>query len=582
VRGHRPEGGGVKYLSHQVSDMPDHTGGSDSDRKTVRDLVSGLRRAYKERRMYPADHPAARAGTIAFATTLNDYLAAHESLPLVVEETSLRWNGHEVHGGDEAGKENLAFLMFGDGIRRLAFNPGTTGEEIELLVDCLAQADGLDREDHDLATLLWEADLAHIDYSVADPFSPGDYLSGETIKSMADLVLNRIDTLGLSPDSLGTISATDPEEVERLGALRDCILTESEREELDHLARQEPELASEFRRVLLDIAASASTDGTAEKASRAYAALLAPGLRRGGVADVEAALDELSFALKNNPAREHLLTLAISSAITPGDVEGTVALLESPHMEERTTAQLFLERISPHAFPVLLDCLAETKGTAARKGLLTVLASVRPLPSATIAERLHDTRWFVIRNCVYLLAGACDDEHTLDLLSTVSFYPDERVRREVVRTLSASANERALQLLARFLHDEAASVRILAVRALGTRRSASCLSRLEESIRSKGFLRRSADETAAFLEAFADIGGEAATPLLDSLWRKRVFARNRPLDLRVAAIGALARVQSNAARNSLTQAASAKEQAVAKAAQRRLAEQRVAQRPAGD
>src|SRR5882762_9120566 len=59
--------------------------------------------------------------------------------------------------------DNLALPFHRDGVRALTFNPGVNAREVDALVDALMVVTGQLHIDDDLVTLLWQANLQHVD-----------------------------------------------------------------------------------------------------------------------------------------------------------------------------------------------------------------------------------------------------------------------------------------------------------------------------------------------------------------------------------------------------------------------------------
>ena len=173
-----------------------------------------LHRAYRDLRFYPRDHPTVGQTLAKLVEGLVAHVSTEGSLTLDVEEDRLLCDGAQVYSF-EAGRDNLAFLMFRDGIRSLSFATGLEATEVESLADCLAHVDDLAESGHDLATAFWEHDFVHINYRVADPFLGGEVLPQGTIDALRETVLNRLTSASLAAVSVAGVAAGDLLVVER-------------------------------------------------------------------------------------------------------------------------------------------------------------------------------------------------------------------------------------------------------------------------------------------------------------------------------------------------------------------------------
>ena len=92
-----------------------------------------------------------------------------DTLPLTVEQFSLLFNGKKIfHNEDRT--DNIALMLFVDGIREICFHKGINLNELISFVDIFKiAAEGQNLED-DVVTLLWERNPEHITYSVSEGF----------------------------------------------------------------------------------------------------------------------------------------------------------------------------------------------------------------------------------------------------------------------------------------------------------------------------------------------------------------------------------------------------------------------------
>jgi len=151
-------------------------------------ICGHLHRAYRDLRFYPHNHPVPRKTVCELGESLQRFVAEEGELKLEVEEDRLIFAEESVYAHAET-RDNLAFIMFRDGVRAVSFHSGLETEEIEALVGCLARADELLASDQDLLTAFWEEDFAHIDYLAADPFVGGGVLNEGTLDALRETVL---------------------------------------------------------------------------------------------------------------------------------------------------------------------------------------------------------------------------------------------------------------------------------------------------------------------------------------------------------------------------------------------------------
>jgi HEAT repeat protein len=542
---------------------------------SVNKICALLHQAYRGLRLYPADHPSARQAVDGLMEAVSAHLNELGPLVLRVEETRLLQEDEQVYSFTGS-RDNLAFLLFRDGIRSISFFPGLEVAELDTFLNCLAHADDLAAIEHDLATAFWEQDFAHMDYLVADPFLGGEVLREGTIDVLREMVLRRLDettsTEVSEPDSAGSLLSP----VESLGLDPGALaLTQAETELSERTVTEGSDVLGDFVVVLLELAAhEALAAGGSQPAEND------PALVRSLAAVVDHHLENRDLdGLNDLIGRLRVLEMAgrrpagLVDAVVAGVVtaQRLGALLEKGiegQSEDTSRAERFLEAVLPGALPMVLELLVQTEDRAARKTLLAALRMQDGVPGRLIWPLMQDLRWYVVRNAVHLMAGSPEPELPTRLERLLR-HADTRVRREVVRTLDSLEGSRPVPALLKALNDEDSSVRILAARSLGHRDGAGGQAALLTHVLPGSFDNRPGEEIEAFTLALATLGGEEAVSILDTLWRRQ-HLRARALPVRVAALRALAAIPSEKAAMVLAEAARSREAPVRQAAERML------------
>jgi len=531
-------------------------------------------------RLYPAEHPVVAESLGLLAGLLDSYLSESGLLLLEVQEDQLLQDGEPVYSHAPR-PDNMAFLMFRDGIRSLTFHAGLETREVEAFVRCLAQANDLTESDHDLVTRLWEQDFSHIDYYVADPFLGGEVLREGTIDVLRETVLRRLDQVrsgeGLAGGPrTGRLQAIRPTPVDlsRLDS-GESATGEGPADGSQRTVDEAADLVRDFLVVLLEIVSTDSRNydsasyGEEAPLTRALVRVVETYLEGPDWAGLELVLEQLQQLEAQGRCPAGYLGLVMSQAVTAERVGRLLARegQEAPPDTER--AKRFLRAVSPWTTSALLEALVVAEDRSARKHLLDLLESGPGLALEQLASLLEDSRWYVVRNAVQLAAGMRDSA-VVPHLERLRRHPDARVRREVVRALGGfGAGPVVLRALAATLDDEDSSVRTLAARALGWLGGREQETSLLAQVEARDFPLRPQEEVEALLGAYAAIARERALPLLDKMWRRRLLGA-RPLAVRLAALKALAAVPSAAAQAVLREAAKSGESQIRKAAMQAL------------
>ena len=194
--------------------------------------------------------------------------------------------------------------------------------------------------------------------------------------------------------------------------------------------------------------------------------------------------DILSYLLKKN--NYDLATTIIAALHTPVDPAFTSRMNEAlkktatkPVIKEMIndmrkytkgtpeyqSAYAYLSILESKATEVLLDLLADEKDKNARIFVLDLLKDFGKNQLALLGEHISDSRWYVVRNIVSIL-GESKSDQAIAILRKAADHENIQIRQEVVKALSAFGGKKAAAVMAKFLRDRDAALRMIAIRAL--------------------------------------------------------------------------------------------------------------------
>lgn len=534
-------------------------------------LCASLHRAYRDLRFYPPDHPSARMSMESLTTALKSYVDRWGSLTLEVGEENLSLEGESVYSHAES-RDNLAFLMFRDGIRSLTFHQGVESTEVESFVDCLAHADDLAQMEYDLVTALWERDYVHIDYRAADPFLGGEVLREGMVDALRDTVLRRLEE-GPVPHEPGQAPRWDDlHAVEAKTIDRQALaLTADELEHGERALEGLGALLEDFTEVLLEIAAGSPISSTEDILARAFPPVISAYIESGDVSGASFVLDQLQHMEDEGWCPSGFVGTVVAGAIGRGEITHLLRRLEQAPLEEKRRIEYLLRGLKKWITGPLLEVLAETQDRTTRKVVLDVLGAEGGVPWPSLEPLLRDQRWYVVRNAVQL-AGLGEHVGLRDHWQHLLAHPDARVRRETLRALERLGEQGPPRAFIEALSDEDSSVRTLAARSLGRVAGGEQEAALLALIKDRNFLARPDEEVHAVLEAYAHVAQSRALPILEKLWKKKLLS-SRPLAVRVAATSALGRIRAPEARTVLLELSKSGDPAIKRAALQALHQQ---------
>jgi HEAT repeat protein len=517
-------------------------------------VCGAFHRAYREWRLYPPGHPTAQESLENLAEQLAGYMEQWGTLALGVREDALILEGEPVYERESTSRDNLAFLMFRDGLRAIFFHPGCETRELEGLVDCLAHAYDLPNMEHDLVTALWERELVNIEYEVVDPFLGGSGLREGTVNALRETVAGRVEIVRsdiLLPGDPATINVRDVK-AKRYGD-EVLALTPDEEQQRNNAATTLLSPIRDYAEVLLEIAGKIPVANLEDMVIESLAAVVGAFLDDEDLLGVMLVLEHLGMLEEQRYCPVGSVAFVSGDAVTADRLRRLLDGAREGSSDRYEEIQRFLMFVRRWITPSLLEILTEAGDRVVRKTILEILGDKDVVRWQDLEPLLIDPRWYVVRNAVHLAADIGHYDlvyHAGRLLA----HPDVRVRRETVRALGRLGSSDAVRGLAHALSDGDPSVRTLAAHAVGRRggpeQKAALLARIED----RGFSYSSPEELEAFLGAYAEVAQGLAVPMLDRAWRKGRLS-TRPTAFRLAALAALGRVRGSGAQEALEEAA---------------------------
>ena len=151
----------------RISSSPVDCFPSESDIKKATEVVRVLYGAIKNYALYPENHAVSQKFIKDFKTCLDEFVKSNKDLKLDVKKDCLLYMGTVVHQSQST-EEDLAFLLFRDGLEWIEFQEGLTPSEIRLFFRIIDRFRYQKEEsESDLVTAFWEAEFVSIQYSAS-------------------------------------------------------------------------------------------------------------------------------------------------------------------------------------------------------------------------------------------------------------------------------------------------------------------------------------------------------------------------------------------------------------------------------
>jgi hypothetical protein len=547
--------------------------------------VTQLARTLKTCRLYDASNPTVVRFREELATALQTHVSSYGPL-------TLRFTGSEVCCGEQviyearSREDNLAASFFRDGIRTLTFTDGVEPAEVASLVDQILRVTAHGAGEEDLVTLIWDAQLVHIDitYVSAQADNEEDQANPEssTNASTASPAPWPKETAGASLADSATaapaVDDTDP------NVRSDDWVAGHAVGDLEHawqeLESSAPAEVWRFNRQqaaerdVPNITAALSLIGDCMESGvtaldRDVLATYVPRLLREAIGnglwdDARAALGLLSRCESELWSPEAFAT----ELVEPGNPLTAAALhrLDQQPMAGVQQFSALARELGPATAEWVMSLIAESEQQRVRRPLTRLVAELCKDNPERLAPWLADERWYVVRNGAHIL-GFIGGPAIVGLLRAVARHPEPRVRQEVVTALANGTGATGRELLVELLNGADTKIFSAVLHQLGAERDRDIARLMLGFLTAPEFAERPMEERRAIYSALGSTGDdEAVTGLEAELLRSKWFSQNQELH-RASVARCIARIGTPLARQVLERAAQSKNGAVRKAAQ---------------
>ncbi|HYL20420.1 MAG TPA: HEAT repeat domain-containing protein [Gemmatimonadales bacterium] len=533
-----------------------------------------LSKGIRATQLYLPNNPVYQRAVDNIRAAFRQIWQATDDLVFDVGETELRWEDNVVYSQDQR-NESIAWTLYKDGVRSLAFKPGVEETEIVRFLGVLQQARNLQADaPDDLLTLLWSEDFQLIAYTFRELATENavPIEAGETITSAPPTELRHQVEEEAPPKREGLVSIDD----------FDTTLYFLEDNEIDYLKKDvEREYSQDLRRNVLSMLfdlLELQTYGTVRAELISIVENFIPYLLGAGdFRSVAFILRETRAVLQR--ARElipeHRQTLEVlPSRLSQSDALSQLlqALDEATvHPTEEELAELFQE-LRPEALSTLMVWIAKLHEPYVRDLVQASAARLAQANSAEVLKALASQDGAAQLEMVRL-AGRLRLPGAPEGMEPLLGSEDRGLKLAVVEALTAIASPSAMRLLEKAVDDSDRDVRIAAVRFLASRGYRNAATRVESMVSGSKLKNADLTEKMVFFEAFGALVGAKGIPALEKmLSAKSLLGKKEDPETRACAAMALGKIRTPEARAVLERALQDKEPLVKNAVSRALRE----------
>ncbi len=448
--------------------------------------------------MYPANNPIYSKTIEEVFRRTDNFLLEHGDLELKFRQNEILLGNQVLYQSQEK-EDNFAFFFFKDGLRELSFRRGLASGELGEFLRAISYDFERHGEDEDIVTLLWERDFEHIKYVIDENFLLEDdvYENQATVQARGEgndaPELKRIygeilkeEDCSLQPE-VAPVTKADLVE----------LLKELERDSSGKL----PKLAEILFDFFSDSGFSEYGD-TVDLINDAFEYCFSNGDLRSAV-DLLARASNPPSGAQDAPLMKKELERLFEFASSPRIVAMLGERLDSGEMYDAELFDEYVRFLDKAAVASFISILGELKSIEARKRIINALVYLGGKDIQALAKGLSDHRWYVVRNIIYILRQI-GDRSVIEFLVKAARHQDVRVRMEVLRALGEFEGPGVLPALREALDDPEASIRMMAVRALGKMKSEAAKKLILSRINGKGFIDADFNEKKEYFEVLAN------------------------------------------------------------------------------
>ncbi len=527
----------------------------------VTDLLKAFVKAVRATQMYLPNNPMHTRALDAVKDAFGVVWQHTDQLVLQVVETHLDWEGRIVLDEGERTSDNIAWLLYKDGIRELTMLQGFEQEELAALFDLLQRVRKATDADDDLLTLMWEREFVTLQYryvDLAQDFGPG-VESMERAEQKEKILSPAQAEAGLEStqssiakldDFDSTLYFLDDREVEYLQQeikrefstdLRPAViasLLDTFENQKDPTVREEIcGLLDYFLLILLS---------TAQYRNAAYL------LREAGVT-ANRAVEVLE------PQKQRLTQLneLMSDPKPLGQL--LQALEDSPLRAPQHELDELFGILQPRALETILSWIGRSTNQQLKMLLEVAAGRLAASNSAELIRLIGSDDEAVVLEAIRR-AAALKSPAAVPALGKMLTVGEADMRLAAVTALNDIGSAGAMQMLERALTDEDREVRVVAARAIGARRAKAALPRIEAAIKGKDLRESNLTEKMAFFETYGLLSGDTGVALLDGILNAKGFmGKKDDPEFRACAAMALGKINSQKATDSLNRATGEKD-----------------------
>lgn len=499
--------------------------------KKVRDLIQSFLKSKKILRMYPQNNPIYINALEDNFSKFREFFYFKDELGLKINQNEILYDSEQIYFNPQK-EDNFALFFFKDGIREITFKKGLTHEEVEEFLRISSLDFSREALDDDIVTLFWERDFQYIEYVVDEVTlaDEEDYESRAMVElrekeSEEDNLLRAYDDAFKKEDTVQDVfivPLTDKD--------LSLLVKELERESRDKIDK--------LIDIIFEMLYLAESKGDYEDFAGFLTSSIGYAIGRGDIHTVADSLSRLKMLTDDKNVGEEIKRQARKILLFAGS-EPMIALLgevlDSGLEIEEKLFDDFVRFLDKNAILPFMKILGELQSIHARKVVIDALIFLGKRDIMMLAKGLDDSRWYVVRNIIYILRKIGDKRAVDYLLKTVR-HGDIRVKKEVIMAMGELGGAGVLQALRECLDDPNIQVRSSSLKAFGNIGSEAAKKIIMNKIAEKSFKDKEFEEKKEYFETISRWKDtEIYNFLINTIKKKTFFGRAKNYESRACA-----------------------------------------------
>jgi hypothetical protein len=501
------------------------------DINLVQEIIRLFLKSKKILKMYPSNNPICVNITDACYGKFTEFFNFREKLVLTIGQNDIFFDSEPVYSS--SGKEdNLALFFFKDGLREITFKRGLSRDDMLEFLMIISFDFSRDSVDDDLVTLLWEKDFQNIQY-IVDEIT----ISDEEDYEMR--VISEVEEKSGDEDNL--LKAY--EETIKNGAvvkeLEIAHLTEQDLRALNgELEKYQLDRTGKLTEILFEMFLLSETADDLDDLAGYFAGVIEYSLSAEDMDTAVGIVSKLNY-LKDAKGVSDQIRNCSGKIIVNISTEKIINLLgkilEGDGRTKDKKTEDFIKHLDVTAIAPLVLLLGELKKIHSRKLIVEGLVVLGRRNMDLLMEGLNDSRWYVVRNIIYVLRKIGDRKAVDYLLKTLK-HGDVRVKKEVIRAFGELGGAGVIQPLRSCLDNPDFQIESAAVTELGNIGSDAAKRILLKKISGNDFGSRNFEEKRKYFEVIAKWKDKEVCELMvDIIGKKTFFGKARNYENRAGA-----------------------------------------------